>query len=123
MAWTNARRTEWYLQEGQMGMTAAQRISVNAAGIDDPTDCAEIVSAEDWKTVSDIARRHDDGAAPLSARHLKRLQVTSHAMNYYAMVGRPITPANVHYTNQLVRFHLQIDALKKKAKKDDKEPT
>jgi len=44
-------------------------------------------------------------------------------MNYYAMVGRDITPANVHYTNQLVRFQLQIDALKKKAKKDDKEPT
>ena len=62
-----------------MNLTAEQRISLNAAGVDDPLDCAEIVSAEDWKTVSDIARRHDGGEA-LTARHLKRLAVTSHAI-------------------------------------------
>ena len=59
--WTNARRTEWATQATQMNLTADQRDSLAAAGIVDPTDCAEIVSADDWKTVSDIARRHDDG--------------------------------------------------------------
>ena len=128
--WTNANRNGFFLNADQIGLTPDQRQALNAAGIDHPEECIEVTTKDQWKDVADIARCHTlmaganaGGHAPLSVRNIHRLTVTSDLMNHYVKVGWTLAPNVCNYTNNAVRFSRQVQALRIKAKKDDKELT
>ena len=127
VTWTNNAQNAFLTDAMQVGLTPNQKISLRAAGVDHPLDLIEVRTSDDWKNIQDIARRHlltaAGATAPLGIKSVVRMKVVSAAMNYYTLVGRPISPISVHYTNRLTRFAIQIKALKQKAKKDNRDPT
>ena len=55
----------------------------------------------------------------LGAKSLRRLKVAAKAVRYYNSIGRPLTPANMHYSNCLKNFEVQWKSLKEKMDKDE----
>jgi len=138
--WTNHSYTAFFTDAEQIALSVNQRAALAAAGVELPLDLVEIRSTEDWKSIQDIARKYvippvarqprrnaEQPAgnlptyAPLGIRSIKRMKVVSDALNYYILVGREPSPTAVHYTNRLIRFSKQVDALKLEVK-NNKEP-
>ena len=121
--WTQATRTSFFREVEQIGLTVAQRNSLAVAGIVQPLDCVQLCTKADWKDVGDSARRANIANGTLTVIQLKRLLYSALAMNYFGSVGRAVLPPCIHFTNHIVRFMAQLDALKEKAKNANTEIT
>ena len=75
-----------------------------------PSVCKEGIDAIQEDLPNGIAAENAVNGATISSISVRRLIVAVEAAKYYEMIGRTMTPANMHYANVLKDFKMEYDS-------------
>ena len=138
MVFTAAQTTAFFTQPVQLAIPAATLPGLALEGISSVGDLEEF-DDDDFDTIMSNLRK-PTGMVPnpmagagangipamvpqppfvFGAKSLKRIKIAANAVRYYNTIGRPITNANMHFTNVLKGFNEQWQSLVRKGSDAD----
>ena len=136
MVFTAAQRTAFFENNDQMGIPHATVVKLQEEGISRPDDLVDF-DKDMIKQIADNLQRpagripDPTPGAPagatiptppfvFGAKSVMRLTAATKLVRYYAMVGRPLTPANMAWNTVMQNFNEQWKALEER--KENKNP-
>ena len=135
MVFTAAQRTAFFENNDQMGIPHATVVKLQEEGISHPDDLVDF-DKDTIKQIADNLRRpagripDPTPGAPagatiptppfvFGARSVMRLTAATKLVRYYAMVGRPLTPANMAWNTVMRNFNEQWKALEERKENEN----
>ena len=125
MPLTNAQTTSFFENASQMAIPRATVQQMGSEGITSVDDLSEF-SKENIDNLASSLRKTPrpapaTGNFVLGAKSQKRLIVAADAVRYYETVGRPLTAANMKWSQVLSNFEIQWKSITDRSSKDPPE--